>query len=143
MKRTIICAALSFGLAAMPMSAFARDHYRQGGGHGGYHQSNYSHGGYYRGGGHYRHHGGADFGVVLPLIAGIAVIGAVADAFAGPRYVAPAGPTYYASPPTYQYEQPAYGYAPAPAPYGYAPPPVYGYTPPVCTIYPNGATYCR
>lgn len=134
MKRTIICAALSVALAAMPMTAFARDHYRHG---GGYHRGGgYSHGGYYRGGGHYYHGGGSGFGLALPLIAGVAVLGAVAGAVATPRYVGAPAPVYYSSPPVYNY-------APAPAPYGYAPPPVYGYAPPVCTIYPNGATYCR
>lgn len=139
MKRTIACTLLSAGMIAMPIAANAH----------GYH----GHGYHGRGGGHGEFHGGGHgdgliHALALPLIAGAAVLGAVATIATAPFYDAPPAPAYYGPPP-------GYAYAPAPAPYGYGPPPVYqpaygyappaayGYAPQVCTYYPNGARYCR
>lgn len=124
MKRTLICAALSLSLAALPVAADAHGYY--------------GHGGYYRGG----HGGGLVRALALPLIAGAAVLGAVATIATAPLYAAAPAPAYYGPQPVYGYAPPPV-YAPAPVPYGYAPPPAYGYAPRVCTYYPNGAEVCR
>lgn len=122
MKRTLICAALTLGMVALPVVSEAHG-WEGRGGHGGY---NYGHGGYYHGGG---------FGrvVAFPFLLGAAAVGAVATIAAAPfnaTYVAPPpAPVYYGTP------APAYGYAPAP--YGYAAPPQ------TCTYYPDGSSYCR
>ena len=123
MKRTLICAALTLSMAALPVVSEA---------HGGWE----GRGGY--------HHGG-DFGrvVALPFLLGAAAIGAVATIATAPfnaAYAAPPPPpaTYY-GPTTY------YNTAPPPPPTVYYGAPSYGYVAPAqtCTYYPDGSSYCR
>jgi len=120
MKRTLICAALTLSMAALPVVSEAHGWEGRGG-----------HGGYYHGGG---------FGrvVALPFLLGAAAIGAVATIA-----------TVNAAPPPVVYGsvQPAYGYPvpPPPPPAVYYGTPAYGYVAPpqTCTYYPDGSSYCR
>ncbi len=127
MKRTLICAALTLGMVALPVVSEAHG-WEGRGGHGGYHR-------------------GGDFGrvVALPFLLGAAAIGAVATIATAPFnavYDVPPPPppprVYYGGATTY-YD------APPPPPTVYYGAPSYGYvTPPqTCTYYPNGSSYCR
>ena len=168
MKRTLICAAMSLSLVALPLVSEARDDGSHGGrGDRGGHSHSYrgdngrygdyrndDHGGRgdYRGdddhrgreyrGGDNDYHGG-DFGRVaaLPFWLGAAAIGAVVTIATAPfhaAYAAPPPPRAY-----YGNSQPADDYRYEDR-YGYAPAP-YGYVAPpqTCTYYSDGSSDCR
>ncbi|MGH8462434.1 MAG: hypothetical protein ACRESS_12565 [Stenotrophobium sp.] len=122
MKRTLIIAALSLGMA---LPGISEAHGFHGGGHGGY------------------GHGDGDGlarAAIFPLVLGAAVVGAVASIVTAPLYAVSEAPPPPPPPPQRVYYAPpqqVYSYGYAPAPYGYYPPQ------PVCTYYPNGARYCQ
>lgn len=154
MKRNLIVAALSVGMATLPVLSEAHGPHDQHGGwngrgdagdRGGYrghdeYRGGDYHGGY-RGGYHGGYHGGDIVGALaLPLVLGAAAIGAVATIATAPFYAS----ANVAPPPTYGYVQ-GYGYAPAPTVIYSESRPVYDYgpAPQTCTYYPDGSSYCR